>query len=86
MKKAEISNIVREVLKEKGLLDSPARRSTSNRLKRPCPTPAVLNVFHPGVRYLESALEQVRQIETRAGKSSVFTVQSARAWVCGQDV
>ncbi len=86
MQKEDISNIVREVLKEKGLLDSPALKSTSKRIQRPCPTPAVLNVFHPGVRYLESALEQVRQIETRAGKSSVFTVQSARAWVCGQDV
>ena len=86
MQKEEISNIVREVLKEKGLLDSPARRSTSKRIKRPCPTPAVLNVFHPGVRYLESALEQVRLIENMAGRSSVFTVHSARAWVCGQDV
>jgi len=86
MQKEQISNIVREVLKEKGLLSSPVSRSTSKRIKRPCPTPAVLNVFHPGVRYLESALEQVRQIEKMAGKSSVFTVRSARAWVCGQDV
>lgn len=86
MQKEEISNIVREVLKEKGLLNRPALKSTSKRIQRPCPTPAVLNVFHPGVRYLELALEQVRQIENLAGKSSVFTVHSARAWVCGQDV
>jgi hypothetical protein len=86
MQKEDISIIVREVLNEKGLLDSPAAKSTSKRLKRPCPTPVVLNVFHPGVRYLELALEQVRLIENMAGKSSVFTVHSARAWVCGQDV
>ena len=84
--KEQISIIVREVLKEKGLLDRPAVKSTSKRIQRPCPTPAVLNVFHPGVRYLESALEQVRLIETMAGKSSVFAVHSARDWVCGQDV
>jgi len=86
MQKEEISNIVREVLKEKGLLNGPTLKSTSKRIKRPCPTPAVLNVFHPGVRYLESALKQVRLIENMAGKSSVFTVPSARVWVCGQDV
>lgn len=86
MNKKDISRIVREVLMEKGLLDSPDRPSTSRRIKRPCPTPVVLNVFHPGVRYLEAALEQVRQIEALAGKSSVFTVQSARDWVCGRDV
>jgi hypothetical protein len=86
MKKEDISNVVREVLQQKGLLDGPAVKSTAKRIKRPCPSPAVLNVFHPGVRYLESALEQVRFIENMAGKSSVFTVHSARDWVCGQDV
>jgi hypothetical protein len=87
MKKYEkISNIVREVLKEKGLLNSTANKAASNRIKRPRPTPAVLNVFHAGVRKLEQALEQVRQIEEIAGRSSVFTVNSARAWVCGADV
>jgi len=86
MDKNQISKIVREVLQEKGLLDSPALETVSKRIKRACPTPAVLNVFHPGVRYLEMALEQVRQIGKMAGKSSVFTVPSARTWVCGQDV
>ena len=86
MDKKQISIIVREVLMEKGLLDKPALQTGSKRIKRPCPSPAVLNVFHPGVRYLDLALEQVRQIENMAGKSSVFTVPSARAWVCGQDV
>lgn len=86
MNKEQISKIVREVLKEKGLLAGPAGKPTSKRIQRPCPFPAVLNVFHPGVRYLELALEQVRLIEAMAGKSSVFAVSSARDWVCGQDV
>jgi ethanolamine utilization protein len=86
MDRKQISSIVREILQEKGLLDSPALKTASKRIKRPCPTPAVLNVFHPGIRYLELALEQVRQIEHMAGKSSVFAVPSARTWVCGQDV
>jgi len=86
MDKKQISDIVWEVLQEKGLLESPAPKTAARRIKRPCPTPAVLNVFHPSIRYLELALEQVRQIENMAGKSSVFTVPSARTWVCGQDV
>ncbi len=86
MQKEQIAIIVREVLQEMRLLDRPAPKTPSKRIRRPCPFPAVLNVFHPGIRYLELALEQVRQIEKAAGKSSVFTVPSARAWVCGQDV
>ncbi len=35
---------------------------------------------------MEQALEQVRLIEQAAGRSSVFTVESARSWVCGADV
>ena len=86
MQKQEISNIVHEVLREKGLLDSPAKHKMSRRIQRPRPTPAVLNVFHPGVRKLEQALKQIRRIEKIAARSSVFTVNSARAWLCGEDV
>jgi len=86
MKKEDINKIVREVLKEKGLLNSPAEKQIAKRIQRARLTPAVLNVFHPGVRKLELALEQVRLIENLAGKSSVYTVNSAREWVCGQDV
>ncbi len=86
MQKEDISKIVRQVLKEKGLLDSPAKKAISKRIQRPRLTPAVLNVFHPGVRKLEQALKQIKQIENIAARSSVFTVDSARAWVCGQDV
>jgi len=86
MQKEEISKIVREVLREKGLLDRPAEKRTSKRIQRKRPTPAVLSVFHPGVRKLPQALEQIKRIEHLAARSSVFTVDSARAWVCGQDV
>jgi len=84
--KEDIRYIVREVLKEKGLLDSPAKKPVKKRVQRPRSTPAVLSVFHAGVRKLEQALEQVSRIEKIAGRSSVFTVNSARAWVCGADV
>ncbi len=86
MQKEEISQIVREVLKEKGLIDNPSDKPVKNRVPRPRPAPAVLSVFHAGVRKLEKALEQVHQIEKIAARSSVFTVNSARAWVCGEDV
>ncbi len=84
--KEDIRNIVREVLKEKGLLDSPADKPVKKRVHRLRSAPAVLSVFHAGVRKLEQALEQVSQIEKIAGRSSVFTVNSARSWVCGADV
>jgi ethanolamine utilization protein len=86
MQKKLISNMVREVLKEKGFLNDRTQKPVSKRIKRPHLTPAVLNVFHPGVRKLEQALEQIRLIENLAARSSVFTVNSAREWVCGDDV
>ena len=86
MTKDEIGKIVREVLKEKGLRDRPVEKPAPKRIRRPHPTPAALNVFHPGVRKLELALEQVRQIEKIAARNGVFTVNSARQWVCGEDV
>jgi len=86
MQKEVIRKIVREVLQEKGLLNRSAEKPISNRVRRARSTPAVLNVFHSGVRRLEQALEQVRLIEEIAARSSVYTVHSARSWVCGADV
>ena len=86
MQKEVISKMVREVLEEKGLLNGPKEKSVAKRIQRDRPTPAVLNVFHPGVRKLEQALEQVRLIEEIAARSGTFTVNSARSWVCGDDV
>ena len=60
MQKEVISKIVRDVLREKGLLNRPTEKPVSNRIQRARPTPAVLNVFHPGVRKLEQALESAR--------------------------
>jgi hypothetical protein len=81
-----IKKLVREVLKEKQLLKNSSDKSTKNRIRRPRAEPAVLSVFHAGVRKLELALEQVQAIENIAGRSSVFAVNSARPWVCGADV
>jgi len=86
MQKEVISKMVREVLQEKGLLNHPTKKPVFNRVQRDRSTPAVLNVFHPGIRKLEQALEQVRLIEEIAARSSTFTVNSARSWVCGDDV
>jgi ethanolamine utilization protein len=84
--KEVISKMVREVLQEKGLLNRPSEKPALTRVQRDRATPAVLNVFHPGVRKLEGALEQIRLIEGIAGRSGTFTVNSARSWVCGDDV
>ena len=86
MQKETIRKMVREVLREKGLLERPAGSPPPKRVHRERKTPAVLNVFHPGVRKLEEALEQVRMIEGIAARSATFTVNSARSWVCGDDV
>ena len=86
MYREDIRNIIREVLKEKGLSDSPVNQPVSKRIKRPQSAPAVLNVFHAGVRKLDLALEQVGRIEKQSARSGVFTMPSARAWVCGADV
>lgn len=86
MQKEHIREIVRDVLQEKGLLNNSTSKPEQKRMRRDRTGPAVLNVFHAGVRKLEQALEQVRRIEQAAARSSVFTVESARAWVCGADV
>jgi hypothetical protein len=84
--KKEIAKIVRQVLNESGLpAKSPANPSSLQR-GNPKKGPAVLNIFHAGVRKLDEALKQVQQIEETARRSSVYTVESARSWVCGADV
>jgi hypothetical protein len=84
--KKEITKIVRQVLNESGLTaESPPNPSTQQR-SNPSNGPAVLNIFHAGVRKLEEALKQIDQIEKTVRRSSVYTVESARAWVCGADV
>jgi hypothetical protein len=73
-----IKKVIREVLVEMGLMEpSPRVRKEG---------PRTLILFHGGVRKLDVALEQVPLIEAASGKSGVYTVSSARKWVCGGDV
>lgn len=84
--KEEIAKIVRQILKEAGRgLEAPAEPSSPQRTPSKN-GPAVLNVFHAGVRKLDQALQQIQKIEADARRSSVYTVESARGWVCGADV
>lgn len=80
----EIRKTVRDVLNELGLskTEKPKARPASSQSNGP----RALIVFHAGVRKLDEALKQVRLIEEVAGKSGVFTGESARDWVCGDDV
>jgi len=80
----KVKSAVRDVLNELGLKTTTCPRA--NRASRPDKGPRVLMVFHAGVRKLDTALEQSRIIETAAGKCGVFTAESARAFVCGDDV
>lgn len=84
--KKEISKIVRQVLTETGLPRASSRNPSSRPGAPRRKGPAVLNIFHAGVRKLDQALEQIQKIEETARRSSVYTVESARSWVCGADV
>ena len=86
MNKEKITKIVHEVLKESGWATQTSQKPLAPRENKSKKGPAVLNVFHAGVRKLEAALEQVQLIEATARRSSVYTVESARDKVCGADV
>jgi len=80
----KIKKAVRDVLNELGLRTTICPKGA--RTSRSDQGPRVLMVFLAGVRKLDVALEQSRIIETAAGKCGVFTGESARAFVCGDDV
>ncbi len=80
----KVKKAVRETLNELGLRTTTCPRD--HRPARPENGPRVLMVFHAGVRKLDAALEQSRIIEEAAAKCGVFTGESARAFVCGDDV
>lgn len=84
--KSEITKIVRQVLKETGLTKESSPAPLPRQKNNPRKGPAVINIFHAGVRKLDQALEQIQRIEESARRSSVYTVESARSWVCGADV
>lgn len=79
-----IRRIVKEVLVEMQTSSSPI--SEKNTKASASDGAKVLFVFHAGVGKLDEAMKQVRLIQESAGKSSVFTEESARSWVCGKDV
>jgi hypothetical protein len=80
----EIRKTVNEVVSGMGLKVA----SNSERISPSSPDKGtrVLIVFLAGVRKLEEALRQSQLIEEVAGKCGVFTGESARSWVCGEDV
>ena len=84
--KKEITTIVRQVLKETGRASKSSAKPPAAQREPSRIGPAVLNIFHAGVRKLDEALKQIQRIEETVRRSSVYTVESARAWVCGADV
>jgi len=80
----DIKKIVREVVDD---LQLDAAVSTgSTKPNGSVENPRALIVFHSGVLKLDEALDQVRLIETMAGKTGVFTAESSRSSICGDDV
>jgi methyl-accepting chemotaxis protein len=73
--KKEISTIVRQVLKETGRASKSSGNPLSTHSAPSRNGPAVLNIFHAGVRKLDEALKQIQQIEETARRSSVYTGQ-----------
>ena len=79
-----IRKIVREVVRGMGLTMAPNSETSSP--SSPDKGTRVLIVFFAGVRKLDEALRQTQLIEAAASKCGVFTGESARSWVCGDDV
>jgi transcriptional regulator with GAF, ATPase, and Fis domain len=86
MEKEAIRDIVKQVLQELQKAGGGEPSARPAKQKRMTDGPNILNLFHAGVGKLDVALEQVRQLETIASRSSVYTDASARSWVCGGDV
>ena len=80
----DIKKIVREVIND---LQLDAAVSLEPKIPNgSVENPRALIVLHSGVLKLDEALAQVRLIESMAGKTGVFTAESARASICGDDV
>jgi len=80
----EIKQIVRQVISELRL-DAAIPAKTQKEKSSGIEVRALI-VFQSGVFKLEEALKQVGMIESRVEKSGVFTAESARAWICGEDL
>jgi len=82
--KSAILRIVKEVIREQGWAGQPAAKAATVRRTHPSDnSPAVLNVFHAGLRKLDEAIDQVKRIEKAARRSSVYTADSVRERVWG---
>ena len=79
-----IRRIVKEVVEEIEIVSQ--RNDETNTKLLTTGGPKVLIVFHAGVGKLDEAMKQVRLIQESAERSSIFTEESARGWVCGEDV
>lgn len=80
----KIKKIVRDIIAELGL--GVSERVTRESVSRTKEGPTALIVFHAGTRKLDEAMRQIRLIEQAAGKSGVFTGESARSVLCREDV
>lgn len=80
----EIKQIVREVVNE--LRHDAAISAKTKKEKNSGVETRALIVFQSGIFRLDEALKQVGMIESQVKKSGVFTSESARAWICGEDL
>lgn len=76
--KKKISKIVEDVLREQGWAGHTAPTTPAARNHTSSKGPAVLYVFHAGLRKLDEAIVQVKRIDRVALRSSVYTADSAR--------
>ncbi len=80
----KIEKIVRDVVAELGL--RVAERGLIGGSATPEKGTRALFVLHSGFGKLDEAMNQVRLIEEMVTKSGVFTGESARSFICGDDV
>lgn len=76
-----VRRVVRAVIREMAGSTSKKRPDSAGRSG-----PRVLAIFHGGLGKVDEALGQVRRIESRCLRFSVFTVTSIRGRLCGRDV
>ncbi len=79
-----IKQIVREVVSE--LRRDPEVPVKNKKKKSSGVETRALIVFQAGTFKLAEALKQVGMIESQVEKSGVFTFESARAWICGEEL
>lgn len=76
--KKRISKIVEDVIRDQGGTGHKDPKTPPLRNGASRKGPAVLYVFHAGLRKLDEAIEQVKRIDRTALRSSVYTSESVR--------